>query len=899
MKKFIPLILILLFIAGGCAFISSGDNQLIEVKHLLCNGSDHPVCAGQDPLFGWELTASGYHRQQSAYQLLVATSLSRLNESDADSWNSGKIISTQSQWIRYIGQHLDPGEKYYWTVRVWDEGDRASVFGKPASFIMTGRQEDMEAAWISDSAAVDGNPGTSAAPLFRKPFMLEALPKKAIIRYTGVGYIDMYINGTTCSDAVLQPSFTRYDKRVEFETADITAMLVKGENVLACMAGNGFYNVDTRSAWRFNRAPWRGRPAIACVLDIEMKNGEHRKISTDESWKTAPGPVIFNQIRNGETYDAGRDQKGWNSTPFDDGKWGTAVSVAGPEGKLTPAIIPPMRKIRYLKAVKITSPSPGIWLFDFGQNLTGWTKLSFSGRPGDEVVIKHGERIDSSGYLDQKELSRFIFTGETQTSRYLSNGTGRQEWEPRFTYYGFRYAEVSGLKAKPDEETLQACVVYTDFKPAGELHTGNEMIDKLHENTRWSYLGNFHSIPEDCPHREKMGWTGDGQLVAGTGMMNFYTYNGYRKWLNDFTDEQKQSGDLPGIIPTSGWGYEYGRDPETQIYGYGPQWEGACITIPWKLFQYYGDTSVLKDYAPMMNLYMKWLGDISKGDLLNIGIDDHKSLVSSDPALISSAYYFLLADIMTSVTDVTGPENDHRDYMALRDRISKAFMHKWFPDGSPDTASFLSLALATGFDILPEAMDSVFLEELAARIMDQNYHVTTGVVGTNALFSALVRKGYTDLFMRVVTNPEYPSYGNWIINGATTLWQNWDGSQSRNHIMFGFVDEYMYDVLMGLRNTETSAGFHNFILQPAFPEYPGRATASHQSMYGDIISSWQRHGGEVTWNVTIPVNTIGKAVFPTAAHDIEIEGPAQVTGSSGNYSVEIGSGSYHFTFIIE
>ncbi|HYW95455.1 MAG TPA: family 78 glycoside hydrolase catalytic domain, partial [Bacteroidales bacterium] len=563
MKTFNLLILSVLLTLAGCSFRFQGKSDDLDITHLYCNGAENPVCDSNGPLFGWTMDAAGFNRKQSAYQILVATSAGNLSNDKADAWNTGKIISDQSQWVKYSGKALIPGNRYFWKVKVWDEHGTTSAYSQPAWFFVPVKDNFWQARWISDSVKVEGkDPGTAEAPLFRKSFSLEDLPAKAVLRYTGAGYIDMFANGKPVSDAVLQPSFTRYDKRMEYITTDITNRLQKGENVLACMPGNGFYNVDTRSAWKFNQAPWRDRPAVICRLVMTWPDGRKQEIVTDDNWKTAPGPVVFNQIRNGETYNARLAQAGWNKPGFDDSNWRKAHTVEGPSGTMSPQIIPPMRRIGYLSAVKITEPAPGVYVFDYGQNLAGWTKLSFSGKRGQEIVIRHGERIDSAGRLDQKELSRFVFTGETQTSRYTSNGDGNDAWEPGFVYYGFRYAEVTGLTQKPDEETLKACIVHTDFEPAGELHTGSDIINQLHENTLWSYLGNFHSIPEDCPHREKMGWTGDGQLAAGAGMLNFYSYNGYRKWMNDFTDEQKENGNLPGVIPTSGWGYDYGRDPE-------------------------------------------------------------------------------------------------------------------------------------------------------------------------------------------------------------------------------------------------------------------------------------------------------------------------------------------------
>ncbi len=901
MRQVHILILSFFLAMAGCSSGGSVNDPPLKISRVYCDGADNPVCDNTGPRFGWMLSGEGYGRMQSAYRILVASSERLLQDERADIWDSGKILSDRSQWIACPDRDLKSGERYFWRVMVWDEKDIPSEYSETAWFFVPGGLDATDAEWISDRPEDGPDPGTSVAPLFRKSFSLDKKPVKAILRYTGAGYVRMFANGREISGAVLQPSFTRYDRRMEYMTEDITKLLQAGENVLGCMAGNGFYNVDTRSAWNFRNAPWRARPAVICRLELTLDDGKKIGIVTDGGWKTSPGPVTFNQVRNGESYDARLDQAGWKEAGFDDSGWKSAVPVTGPAGKLSPAIIPPIRRLGILTAEKITEPEPGVWLFDFGQNIAGWTKLFVTGKAGDEIVIRHGERIDSAGRLDQVELSRFIFTGETQTSRYTLKDDHSATWEPSFTWYGFRYAEVTGLKYRPDTATLKACIVSTDLDTTGYLLTGNDIIDRLHTNTMWSYLGNFHSIPEDCPHREKMGWTGDGQLAAGTGMLNFYAYNAYRKWLDDFTDEQKENGDLPGIIPTSGWGYNYGREPVKGKYGYGPQWDGACITIPWKLFEYYGDTAVLKRYYLMMDRYMAWLATAADGDLPDIGIDDHKSLVESDPATVSSAWYYILSATMARIARVTGHIADVGKYSGLRDSLASKYIEKYFPGGVPGNASFLSIALAAGSDMLPPQMEDVFMKVMVQKIKADGYHVSTGVIGTNAVFSALVRKGYPDVFIRLVTNPEFPSYGNWVKKGATTLWQNWDGSQSRNHIMFGFVDEYMYDVFLGLANI--SPGFGRFTLAPVFPDGSDEVTACHTSLYGEITSSWKRENDKISWSITVPVNTTSTIFFPAGATaiktDLPDKGKPAIRGRAGAYTANAGSGSYRFVFLLK
>jgi len=738
------------------------------------------------------------------------------------------------------------------------------------------------AAWISDSAQYAGFSGTSAAPLFRKTFAAGTGISRAMIHYTGAGYVEASLNGKRITEDVLEPSFTRYDKRVEYMTRDITRQLVPGENCIGLMAGNGFYNVDTKSAWSFREAPWRNRPCVICRIDLHYEDGHKEIVLSDSTWECHPGPVVFNQLRNGETYDTRKEIDGWNLAGRPPGKWKPAWPVEGPAGKLVPAEIQPMRVMNVLQPVEITTPAAGIYLVDFGQNIAGWTRVVVSGQPGQEIIIRHGERVNPDGSLDQKELSRFIFTGETQTSRYICKGTGVETWEPRFTYYGFQYAQIEGLSHQPSPGDIVARVVHTSFKKTGNLVTSDSLVNQIHRISQWSYLGNFHGYPEDCPHREKMGWTGDGQLTVEMGLLNYDAAPAYRKWLRDFADEQRETGDLPGIVPTSGWGYTHGRDPAKKALGYGPQWEGAAVVIPWTLYQYSGDRDVLSEFYPMMKKYARWLAANSSDGLLDFGIDDHKSLIPSSPAVISSAFYFRITSIMARVSDMLGFRADSEEFSTLAANTGKAYMARYLePALDSDSVPVVDIALALDFDMVPPADRRVLVNKLVSQIERDNDHLYNGVVGCKAVMGALFKNGRKEVLFRIISRKDFPSYGNWISMGANTLWQNWDGSQSRNHVMFGFVDEYLMKLFLGISQSEAGAGFTDVTVVPYFPSALTSADASITTTSGIYRSTWNREDNLIRWELTLPREMHALVEIPPGYHQQEDRvRELEITGAS-------------------
>jgi alpha-L-rhamnosidase len=448
-------------------------------------------------------------------------------------------------------------------------------------------------------------------------------------------------------------------------------------------------------------------------------------------------------------------------------------------------------------------------MYDLGQNITGWARIKVKGSAGDTVRLRYGERIYEDGSLDQEELSRFIWTGETQTGHYILKGGEEETWSPVFTYHGFKYIEVTLSNPLTEMVSIEGQVVHSDLHQRGSFKCSNEMFNKVHENLKWSFLGNYHGYPTDCPHREKMGWTGDALLVAEAGLFNFDIEAAYLKWMDDFVDEQQVNGQLPGIIPTSGWGYKHGRD-EFRDLGYGPQWEGAFLEIPWQMYLHTGDSTIIRRYYAHFRTYVNFLYDASINFLLPHGIDDHKQLANlTKGPFLSTAFFYRFSLMLSKMAAISGETSDVSKYRELSENIKTAFNSQYFDEreGKYSHGGQTPMAVALYFDLLEEGEKERVLGNLLTEIERVDGHIDAGVVGTKAVINALLMHDQHRVLFEMADKRNFPGWGYWVDSlGATTLFQNWDGSQSRNHIMFGSIGDYFYKGLAGIQVDENNPG---------------------------------------------------------------------------------------------
>ena len=847
-------------------FLGFAESE-VEISEITCQYSINPLGIDElRPVLSWKMVSNEKGQKQTAYQILVASTPEKLNETEADLWDTGKVNSGQSVAVKYAGKELQSRQKVHWKVKIWDADGQPSEYSKTGFWEMALLSpNDWQAKWLRHPGFLDDELEAKPAPFFRKAFSAIKEIKSARAYVTGLGYFEMYLNGEKVDDHVLDPVKTRYDRAVNYLVFDIKDYLKSGENAVGMILGTGWYNHFAEAAWDFNQAPWRAYPTMLCQLEIHYEDGTSKTIISDKSWKCSQGPIRFDGIRNGEYYDARLEKPGWNHVYFDDSKWKPAVEVNGPEGELRAQQLPAIKEMIEIKPVSITEIKPGVYVFDLGQNIAGYSRLKVAGPAGTEITLKHGERLFPDGTVEQKEILRFLRTGEPQTDKYILKGAGLEIWNPRFVYHGYQYVEVRGLPVKPTKETLTGVVLYTSFDSIGDFACSNPLFNRIQQITRWSYVGNYHGVPTDCPHREKIGWTGDGHLVAEAGLYNYNVITSYIKWLDDHVDEQKPDGNLPAVIPTSGWGYEHGRNQETRHLGYGPSWEGSLVLIPWYMYVYTGDKTLLERYYKPIKQYLDHLERNSENYLLNFGINDHKAYYTkTGGAIIASGTFYFLAELFVKMAKILENQQDVEKYSQLAVNIKKAFQKEYYDEKLNlfGNAGQTSLSQGLYMKLVPEKDREQLIQNLLAKIDSAEYHFDAGVGGVKSLFEALDATGNNAVTYQMVNQTDFPSYGYWIEQGANTLWQDWDGSMSLNHVMFGSVSEWFFQSLAGINPDPRQPGFKNILLKPNFIDELQWVRADYESVFGKIISGWEKKDDVVEMRIQVPVNSTATMHVP-------------------------------------
>ncbi len=607
--------------------------------------------------------------------------------------------------------------------------------------------------------------------------------------------------------------------------------------------------------------------------------------------------MVLDGIRNGEVYDARLEMPGWNTAGFDDSAWASAQVVAPPKGCLKAQMMPPNRVMRSISPVRLAEPKPGVFVFDLGQNIAGWAQLKVAGPAGTKITLRYGERVGPDGMLERKTIEPYVEQGPFQTDVYTTKGQGLEVWEPRFTYHGFRWVEVTGFPGKPTLDSLCGRVVHTAFAPAGSFECSNELANKIQQCTLWSYRGNFVGFPTDCPHREKNGWTGDAHLAAEQAMFNFSNSAAYENWLNSLKDEQRESGELPGIVPTSGWGYAWGN---------GPAWDSAYVLIAWYLYQYRGDVRVLEEHYDRLKRYVDYLTRRSRDSIVDIGLGDWVPAKTETPvAVTSTGYYYVDAVIVSKIARLLGKNDDARKYEELAERIRAAFQKTFCkPDGSVANNSQTALSGALYQGLAASDQRNLILQRLVANVESRQGHLDTGILGAKYLLRSLTAGGRTDVAWRIAMQTTPPSYGDWIRRGATTLWEDWGDGSSRNHIMFGDISAWFYQALAGLNLDPERPAFKHFFVDPHPVDGLDWVKASHESVYGSIQIAWKKASGRFTLDLTVPVNTTATVCVPAQSAESVSEGgrPAGTAPGvkflrmdAGRAVFAVGSGKYAFS----
>lgn len=876
-------------------------SSAVRVEKLRCEYLDQPL--GIDtpqPRLSWILTSKQHGAKQTAYQILVASSEALLEQKHGNLWDSGKIGSDQTAHIRYAGKELTSRQQAFWKVRVWDQAGEVSE-SKPARWEMGLLQPaDWGAKWIARTTDTNSNP----APLLRRAFQLDGKIKQARAYICGLGYYELYLNGAKVGDHLLDPGYTRFDRRALYVAYDVTEQLKRGANVVGVILGNGWFNCHTKAVWNFHEAPWRAAPKLLLHLRIDYSDGRSETIVSDESWKCSTGPIVFDSIYGGETYDARLEQSGWAKAGYAATNWESVKIVDAPPGRLSAQMMPPIKVDQILKPVKITEPKPGVFIVDVGQNLAGMAELHVKGPAGALVQMRYGERLSPDGALDTRDIEQHVKKlgkeQQHQTDTYILKGSGKEEvYASRFTYHGFQYIEVTGFPGKPTLDNFRARFIHSAVPKAGEFTCSNPMLNRINRAADWAFLSNLQSIPTDCPHREKNGWTGDAHLACEQAQFNFFPAPVHQKWINDLGDEQKPTGQLPGIVPTSGWGYSWGN---------GPAWDSAFLLIPYYEYLYYGDTENFRRHYDGMKRYVDYLTTRAKDGIVKIGLNDWAPWkTKTEAGITDTAYYYVDTKIVALAARLLGKKDDAQKYAELAASIQTAFNKKFY---HPDTALYdngsqtaLSCALYQGL-VEPENKARV-LANLVAAVEKSYNHIDTGILGAKYLLNALLENGRADVAYRMVAQKDQPSWGWWLEQGATTLWEQWNGSESRNHIMFGDVSAWFYKALAGIQPDPQSPGFKHFFVSPQVVGDLTSARGEYDSIHGKIVSDWQVVKREFRLNLTVPANTSATVSLPIEASVLESGKPAtQADGvkllrAEGRRSVfEVEAGSYRFSGVL-
>jgi len=738
--------------------------------------------------------------------------------------------------------------------------------------------------------------------LLRKTFSLAKAVKSARIYSTALGAYQLYLNGQRVGNDVLAPGWTDYRKRVVYQVYDVTEQVRQGGNAIGAILGGGWY-ADGLS-WLQNRYNFGPPPVRLLVqLEVEYTDGSHDSTLSDESWKSKPSPITGSEIYNGENYDARLEQSGWDQASFSDSRWGAVAVAPASPAPVVAQNFQPIRVNEILKPKAVTNPTPGVYIFDLGQNMVGWARLHVSGKAGTKVRIRFGEVLKPNGDLYTENLR----TAEA-TDTYILRGKGQESFEPHFTFHGFRYVELTGYPGIPTADAIDGVVFYTAAPFTIQFSTANPIVNQLWSNILWGQRGNFLSVPTDCPQRdERLGWMGDAELFWRTASFNANLAAFSHKFTTDIRDAQSPTGAFTDVSPRVG--------PTTDSVA---GWADAGVIIPWSAYLQFRDTRLLEDNWAAMEKWMEhiagsnpnglWLKERGNdyGDWLAIG-----STTSKD--LIATAYWAYDASLMMRIAQVLDRPQDEQKYREVFERVRKAFNQEYVKsDGTVGTGSQTSYVLALHMNLLSQKDRAIAAERLVEDIKAHDWHLTTGFLGTPYLMLELSNSVHSDVAYRLLLQNTYPSWGYMIEHGATTMWERWNGDQmmgdpsmnSYNHYAYGAVAEWLYRYAAGIDELSEDPGFHRIVLHPQFDSTLGAVKATYDSPYGPITSNWKVDGSTIKWDVVIPPNTTSLIYLPGGVATRILEGGKDIRQSTGVSLVlkdshsaiyQAGAGSYTFT----
>ncbi|RZK82135.1 MAG: alpha-L-rhamnosidase [Pedobacter sp.] len=846
--------------------------QKLSVYDLKVEHQTNPLSVDNpNPRFSWKIRSSSKNTVQKSYELKVGT-------------NTVNVVSDQSVLIPYKGSALQSKTKYFWQVRVKDNHGNTSAWSSQQYFQTGLKPSDWTAKWIT----VPGKDTSLVSPLFRRSLNLSKPIKSATAYITAKGLFEARINGKRVSDEYLSPGWTSYKKHLQYVVFDVTKYLTKGSNVIGVSLGDGWYK--GRIGFGYQKHFYGDTKALLLQLEIEYKDGTKETLNSDESWKTAYGPILAANMYDGETYDARLEKEGWDNVSYKEDESWRAVGVAekGPE-TLVGMSGPPVKKHEVFKALKIIKTPKGETVVDFGQNMVGWVLLKASGPAGTNIRVSHTEVLDKAGNFYTENLRT-----AKQQNNYILSGKKEQVFEPHFTFQGFRFVKIEGYPGELTTDKLEAVALYSDMATTGKFNTNNALLNQLQHNILWGQKGNFVDVPTDCPQRdERLGWTGDAQAFAATAAYNMDVAGFFTKWLKDVKADQQTNGKIPHVVPNVLADWEAGSSG----------WSDVVTIAPWNMYLAYGDKGILENHYEPMKAWVNYVKGISKNNLWNSGRhfgdwlfyrpnDDNDGRAAvTDKFLIAQAFYANSTQLLINTAKILGKTEDVATYTNLLADIKAAFVKEYLTSsGRLVSSTQTAYVLALQFDMLPEELRKQAAERLVANVKDYGNHLTTGFLGTPHLCHVLSRFGFDNVAYDLLMQENYPSWLYPVKMGATTIWERWDGIKpdgsfqtadmnSFNHYAYGAIGDWMYKTMAGINPVVEQPGYKKIVIAPKPGGKISNVSAELETAYGPVKSAWTLVDGLFKFDVTIPPNTKATVILP----------------KSGKQE-ELGSGDYHFEY---
>ena len=850
--------------------------SLLVSRHYVEYASQPLGIDAVHPRLGWAIESERPGTYQAAYHVQVASSQGALEDGLADRWDSGWVESDNSVHVAYAGRPLNARDRCYWRVRIRDRDGQESPWSTPAYWTMgLLSEQDWRAEWISHKYAAvstlrtpfasepqEFDDSDSLATYFQRKVSLSSDIVSATATVSGLGYYELYLNGQKVGDHVLDPAFTDYQRTVHYQTYEVTDLLRAGrENTVGAILGGGFYNLPTQDLFQINRANWKTPNKLLLNLEIEYADGNKAYVVTDSSWQWRYGPLVYNSLRGGETIDLRREAEPWQPVTV----------VPPPVGELRAQVIPPMRVNDTLRAAAMWSPEPGVYVYDFGENMTGWARAQVQGGMEKTIQFDFNEVLHPDSTVNVDHSAGHTW-GRFQRG-YLIGGAGAEVvYEPRFTYHGFRYVQLSGLDYRPELDDVVAMRVFTDLETAGTFNCSNPRLNELHAAVRRTLENSIHGMPGEEATREKMGWTLDGGMeTMESYFLNYRSTNAYRKYLQDMIDAQEEDGHIPPIIPTNGWGFNTGEEPFAWD---DPWWGGTIYYVVQKLYQYTGDTAIIAHaYQPMVR-YLEYLETTAEDDILSWALGDWLDLTHGQngfgpgltpvPVTATAGYAHFnrqLAEFARRIGKTVEAAAYDRAADRIRDRFNEEFLSEegWYAHNS-QTAQ----AMALHYDLAPDDRREQVFDRLLQAIAENDEHTSVGFLGVKPLLYTLSEEGYLPLAYRMVTQEESPGWLHYVADERSTMGENLNaaGYGTGHHPFSTNIGFWLYAYLAGIQPFTGPAGLDTIDLKPGWATPLEWVEASHVTPKGPVHISWRRLSARrVSCRISIPPNMTGR-LFP-------------------------------------